>query len=96
MSELRFCNVRFNLDKPEHRRAWKHLQNMDRKKHKSYSNVIISAINGYFEEGAKEASEEKLIKRIVQALNGGMNSSAAEKTEEQEAENNISWGFVGE
>lgn len=40
MNNLRSTNLRFNLDKETHRKAWDYLQSMDKQQFKSYSNVI--------------------------------------------------------
>ena len=41
--------IRFNLNKPEDRAAWERLRNMDRKRYKSYSKAVITAVNDHFE-----------------------------------------------
>ena len=42
MSEnIRSTNLRFNLDKDVQNRAWQYLQTMDKKKFKSYSQIIV-------------------------------------------------------
>lgn len=42
-------NIRLNLLNEPDKKAWKHLQNMDRKKYKSYSKAVVIALNDYFE-----------------------------------------------
>ena len=46
---IKDINIRFNLDKEEHKRAWDYMQKMDRSVEKSYSKVIIKSLIRYFE-----------------------------------------------
>ena len=48
MTNIRNTNLRFNLNKEKHRRAWEHLQRMDKRVFKSHSNAAIDALNDYF------------------------------------------------
>ena len=41
-------NIRLNLANKDDRRAWAYLQNLDRKKYKSYSRTVVAALNDYF------------------------------------------------
>ena len=44
-----YTNIRLNLDREADRKAWEYLRNMDRKKYKSYSRAIVTAVNDYFD-----------------------------------------------
>ena len=46
---IKDINIRFNLDKEEHKKAWDYMQTMDRSVEKSYSKVIIKSLIRYFE-----------------------------------------------
>lgn len=46
---IKDINIRFNLDKEEHKKAWDYMQKMDRSVEKSYSKVIIKSLIQYFE-----------------------------------------------
>jgi len=46
---IKDINIRFNLDKEEHKKAWDYMQKMDRSVEKSYSKVIIKSLIRYFE-----------------------------------------------
>ena len=46
---IKNINIRFNLDKEEHRKAWDYMQTMDRSVEKTYSKVIIKSLIRYFE-----------------------------------------------
>ena len=41
-------NIRLNLANEDDRKAWTYLQNLDRKKYKSYSRAVVAALNDYF------------------------------------------------
>ena len=76
MKSTKFCNIRFNLNNPAHRKAWEYLQAMDRSKYKSYSNTVINAINSYFESeyngNLRETEwEKRLDERIMSVIKKG-------------------------
>lgn len=55
---IKNINIRFNLDKEEHRKAWNYMQTMDRSVEKTYSKVIIKSLIRYFENAdAKNKAE---------------------------------------
>lgn len=96
MSERRFCTVRFNLEKPEHRKAWMYLQSIDRREFKSYSAVIIAALNKFFDKTDSDFAD-MLVKRIAKEFK----SNLAEQQSDEEAkipsdEENIAWDFLGD
>lgn len=94
MAERRFCTVRFNLGKPEHQKAWSRLQNMDRTKFKSYSDILITALNSYFDS---DNYEERLIGRIVAAVQDSIGNQEITAANEPETDNNdITWDFLGD
>ena len=55
---IKDINIRFNLDKEEHKRAWDYMQTMDRSVEKSYSKVIIKSLIRYFENTDAENKAE--------------------------------------
>ena len=68
MSEnIRSTNLRFNLDKDVQNRAWQYLQTMDKKKFKSYSQIIAISLVDYFDRYYKKQDE------IVTAVENAMN-----------------------
>lgn len=94
---IKDINIRFNLEKEEHKRAWDYMQNMDRTVEKSYSKVIIKSLIRYFEsieaENKGEMSEdywERFRNEIGTLLQGKsvLNSSEMEQLAEKE-ENNL-------
>ena len=65
---------RFNLDNPEHAKAWNHLHSIDKDKVKSGNTAVVRAVNDYFERMQKLSDdpyfetrqrEERFIQQIV-------------------------------
>lgn len=85
MSEnIRSTNLRFNLDKDVQKRAWQYLQTMDKKKFKSYSQIIAISLVDYFERYYKKLDdpyletrerEERFVEQIVTAVENAMNQT---------------------
>ena len=55
---IKNINIRFNLDKEEHRKAWDYMQTMDKSVEKTYSKVIIKSLIRYFENADAENKAE--------------------------------------
>ena len=82
MSEnIRNTNLRFNLDKDVQNRAWQYLQTMDKKKFKSYSQIIAISLVDYFDRYYKSQDdpyletrerEERFVEQIVTAVKNAM------------------------
>ena len=53
-------NIRLNLANEDDRRAWAYLQNLDRKKYKSYSRAVVTALNDYFDRQERLAVDPYL------------------------------------
>ena len=77
MSQIHSTNLRLNMDKKSHRKAWEYLQDMDKRQFKSYSNVIALALVEFFERKAKleddpyfetREREERFIRQIINEL----------------------------
>ena len=109
MKSTKFCNIRFNLNNPTHRKAWEYLQAMDRSKYKSYSNTVINAINSYFEieynSNLRETEwEKRLDKRIISAIKKGFAEIISTNITERIFNDNkselptddIDWDFLGD
>lgn len=84
MTNIRNTNLRFNLNKEKHRRAWEHLQHMDKRIFKSHSNAAINALNDYFERYYKTQDdpyletrerEERFVERIVAAVEASLDQT---------------------
>ena len=81
MTNIRNTNLRFNLNKEKHRRAWEHLQHMDKHIFKSHSNAAIDALNDFFDRYYKAQDdpyletrerEEQFVERIVAAVEASL------------------------
>lgn len=77
MNEIHNTNLRLNMRKESHRKAWEYLQTMDKGQYKSYSNVIAMALVEFFERKAKlqddpyfetREREERFIRQIINEL----------------------------
>lgn len=60
--------VRLNLDNQQDKQAWEHLQGMDRTQYRSYSSLVIKAINSLFESKADVDIVAKLQATIREEL----------------------------
>lgn len=65
---------RFNLDNPEHAKAWGYLHNFDKDRVKSGNTAVVKAVNDYFERMQKLSDdpyfetrqrEERFVEQIV-------------------------------
>ncbi len=81
---IKSTNLRFNLNKPEHLKAWNYLQDMDKGTFKSYTSVVATAINDYFDKYYRSLDdpyfetrerEELFIKRIISAVDDALSKS---------------------
>ena len=77
MPTIRATSLRLNLDKPEHKQAWDHLQALDGTEFKSYTSAIVTAVNDYFGRYFRRKDdpyletrerEEKFVAEIVAAV----------------------------
>ena len=71
---VRTTCFRFNMENPEHAKAWDYLHNYDKDKIKSTNVAAITAVNGYFDRMGKLADdpyfetrqrEERFVEQIV-------------------------------
>ena len=77
MSNIRTVCLRFNLDKPLHKKAFEYLRSMDKSAFKSYTQAAALALTEYFEHYFKKLDdpyfetrerEERFIEQIVAAV----------------------------
>lgn len=78
-------NIRLNLSDERDRRAWEYLQNMDRKKYKSYTRAVVTALNDYFEREHRldhdpyletREKEDAFLEKVEEAIKEGVRESA--------------------
>ena len=81
MKQIYTTTLRLNLADEDDRRAYEHLQRMNKKQYRSYSKAIVAAINDYFERQARLASdpyletrekEDAFLRRITEAIEQGL------------------------
>ncbi len=79
-------NIRLNLNRPDDRQAWEYLQRLDRKKYKSYSRAVVTAINDFFSSQERLANdpyletrekEDAFLQRVLDTIREGLRSSDA-------------------
>lgn len=84
MSNIISTNLRFNLDRENDRRAWEHLQRMDRREYRSYSHAAIIALNDFFDRQAyrddpyleTRAKEDAFLKKVLDTIELGIRNAA--------------------
>lgn len=78
-------NIRLNLDKEDDRRAWEHLQRLDRSRYKSYSRAVVAALNDYFDRQERlradpyletREKEDAFLQRVLDTVERVMRSTA--------------------
>ena len=81
MKQIYTTTLRLNLTDEDDRRAYEHLQRMDKKQYRSYSKAIVIAINDHFERQARLASdpyletrekEDAFLRRVTEAIEQGL------------------------
>ena len=77
-------NIRFNLDNEDDRKAYEHLQSMDRKQYKSYTKAVVIAINAYFERQQRleadsyletREKEDMFLKKVLETIEQGLKTA---------------------
>ena len=74
MADIRNTNLRFNLDKELHRKAWNYLRIMDREKFPSYSQAVIIALVDFFDRyyaddtGGQRLDEKQIAETVATAV----------------------------
>ena len=80
MKQIYTTTLRLNLTDEDDRRAFEHLQRMDKKQYRSYSKAIVAAVNGYFESQERIADdpyletrekEDAFLRRIMETIEQG-------------------------
>ena len=60
MKQIYTTTLRLNLADEDDRRAYEHLQRMDKKLYRSYSKTVVAAVNDYFERQERLAADPYL------------------------------------
>lgn len=73
MSRVFTTTLRLNLDDEADRRAWEHLQQMDRRRYRSYSKAIVAAVNELFDEQpGQQETKEDFLNRIIAVIQASL------------------------
>jgi hypothetical protein len=79
-------NLRLNLKKEADRRAWENLQRLGRDTHKSYTQVIIMAINDFYDRQMRliadpyletREKEDAFLQSVLETITKGLQGTAA-------------------
>lgn len=85
MTNVYTTTIRLNLNTEDDRRAWEHLQKLDKQKCRSISKTIVTALNDYFDRQERLANdpyletrekEDAFLARVLDAITQGMNAAA--------------------
>ncbi|MBE7048267.1 MAG: adenylate cyclase [Ruminococcaceae bacterium] len=77
-------NIRFNLDNEADRKAYEHLQSMDRKKYKSYTKAVVIALIEHFERQQRLESdayletrekEDMFLQKVLDTIEQGLKNA---------------------
>lgn len=74
MANTKSTNIRFNLDREVHRKAWDYLHTMDEKIFPSITSAVILAVVDYFDryyvdaDADKQKSDELLARTVAKAV----------------------------
>ena len=79
-------NIRLNLNRDEDRRAWQHLQSMDRTRYRSYSRAVVAAVNNFFDRLERNQAdpyletrekEDAFLQKLLDTVERGMHLSTS-------------------
>ena len=60
MKQIYTTTLRLNLENEADRRAWEHLQSLDRREYRSVSKAVVSAVNAYCDRSKQLADDPYL------------------------------------
>ena len=81
MKQIYTTTLRLNLADEDDRRAFAYLHRMDKKRYRSYSKVVVAAVNDYFERQKRiendpyletREKEDAFLRRITEAIEQGL------------------------
>ena len=77
-------NIRFDLKREDDRQAYEFLRRMDRKQFKSYTRVVVTALNDFFSRREKRQAdpyletrekEDRFLQQVLDTINEGIRQS---------------------
>jgi protein-tyrosine-phosphatase len=87
MKQIYTTTLRLNLADEDDRRAFEHLRRMDKKRYRSYSKVVVAAVNDYFERQERltadpylesREKEDAFLQRVMEAVATGLQASGSQ------------------
>lgn len=81
MKRVFTTTLRLNLEDGDDRRAYEHLQRLDKRQHRSYSKAVVASINGYFERMEQAQAdpyletrekEDAFLRRVMETIEGSL------------------------
>ncbi|MCD8341201.1 MAG: hypothetical protein LUC87_03480 [Clostridiales bacterium] len=85
MNRIFTTTVRLNLDDEDDRRAFEHLQRLDKRQYRSYSKAVVAAVNAYFDRQEQlitdpyletREKEDAFLEKIEQTIRSSLRDSA--------------------
>lgn len=85
MKRIFTTTLRLNLEDGDDRKAFEHLQGLDKRQHRSYSKAVVAAINGYFERSEQAQAdpyletrekEDAFLRRVMETIEGSLQKAA--------------------
>jgi hypothetical protein len=86
MKQIYTTTLRLNLADEDDRRAFEHLHRMDKKRYRSYSKAIVTAVNDYFERQERltadpylesREKEDAFLRRVMESIEKGLQAVPA-------------------
>ena len=84
MKRIINTNIRFDLKREDDRQAYEYLRRMDRKQFKSYTRVVVTALNDFFSRREKRQAdpyletrekEDRFLRQVLYTINEGIRQS---------------------
>ena len=84
MKRIINTNIRFDLNREDDRQAYEFLRRMDRKQFKSYTRVVVTALNDFFSRQEKRQAdpyletrekEDRFLRQVLDTINEGIRQS---------------------
>ena len=87
MKRIINTNIRFDLKREDDRQAYEYLRRMDRKQFKSYTRVVVTALNDFFSRQEKRQAdpyletrekEDRFLRQVLDTINEGIRQSMSQ------------------
>ena len=87
MRKIVNTNIRFDLNREDDRQAYEFLRRMDRKQFKSYTRVVVTALNDFFSRREKRQAdpyletrekEDRFLRQVLDTVREGIRQSMSQ------------------